>query len=114
MKSEDIEKALNGLAFIEKNVNDVRELLFKEKGFQTPTIVERQNVAVVEPTKNPSLLFPEELKVLLNFETEENHWIIKPKQFLGSENFSRIAVIIRGAKGDYISAGKNSHFKIPK
>jgi hypothetical protein len=40
--------------------------------------------------------------------------MVKPRQFLGSENFAKIASIARGMGGDYISAGKESHFRIPK
>lgn len=112
MKLEDIERALNVIASQEKNIDELRELILKEK--DTPTIAERQGTVVVEPTKNASALFPEDLKVLLSFESEEDHWLVKPKQFLGSDNFSRIAAIVRQAKGEYKSAGKNSHFKIPK
>ncbi len=39
---------------------------------------------------------------------------IKPKQFLGSENFATVASAIRGLGGEYISAGKASHFRIFK
>ena len=31
-----------------------------------------------------------------------------------AENFAKIASIVRGAGGEYISAGKESHFRIPK
>ena len=59
-------------------------------------------------------MFPEELAVLLNFEEKGEHIIVKPRQFLGSENFARIASIVREMDGEYISAGKNSHFRISK
>jgi hypothetical protein len=34
--------------------------------------------------------------------------------FLGSENFAKIASAVRGMGGEYISAGKDSHFRVPK
>ena len=40
--------------------------------------------------------------------------ILKPKQFLGSDHFSKIASTVRSLGGQYVSAGKNSHFEIPK
>ena len=58
--------------------------------------------------------FPEELETRLSFEEKGDHIIIKPKQFLGSENFAKIASAIRGMGGEYISAGKDSHFRVPK
>jgi hypothetical protein len=58
--------------------------------------------------------FPQDLANLLIFEESKNTIIIKPKEFLGSKNFARIAAVVRELKGEYISAGKESHFKIPK
>jgi hypothetical protein len=60
------------------------------------------------------LSFPEELEARLSFEDKEDYIIIKPKQFLGSENFAKIASAVRGMGGEYISAGKDSHFRVPK
>ncbi len=59
-------------------------------------------------------VFPKELEDMLFFEESGNDIIIKPRRFLGSENFSKIASLVRSAGGEYISAGKESHFRIPK
>lgn len=64
--------------------------------------------------KNILESFPEDLRQQLNFTEQTDHVIVKPRQFLGSENFAKIATIVRELKGEYISAGKESHFKIPK
>jgi hypothetical protein len=58
--------------------------------------------------------FPEELEARLSFDEKGDYIIIKPKQFLGSENFAKIASAVRGMGGEYISAGKDSHFRVPK
>jgi hypothetical protein len=58
--------------------------------------------------------FPQELENLLNIEERNEYIIIKPRQFLGSENFAKIASAVRGMGGEYISAGKDSHFRVPK
>jgi hypothetical protein len=58
--------------------------------------------------------FPEELEARLSFEEKGEYIIIKPKQFLGSDNFAKIAAASRGMGGEYISLGKDSHFRIPK
>jgi len=63
--------------------------------------------------KDVQELFPEDLRALLSFEQREGYCIIKPKQFMGSENFARIAEVVRAHGGQYVSAGKESHFKIP-
>jgi hypothetical protein len=60
------------------------------------------------------MMFPEELDNLLNFEEKGDYIIIKPRQFLGSENFAKIASTVRGIGGEYISAGRESHFRVPK
>ncbi len=60
------------------------------------------------------LAFPEELETLLNFQEKDDYIMVKPRQFLGSENFAKIASTVRGLGGEYISAGKDSHFRVPK
>ena len=60
------------------------------------------------------MIFPEDLENLLSFEEKDDYVIIKPRQFLGSENFAKIASAVRGMGGDYVSAGKASHFRVPK
>ena len=60
------------------------------------------------------MAFPEELENLLSFEEKSDYVVIKPRQFLGSENFAKIASAVRGLGGEYISAGKDSHFRVYK
>lgn len=59
------------------------------------------------------MLFPEDLETMLSFEDKTDYVIVKPRQFLGSENFAKIASVVRSAGGEYVSAGKASHFRIP-
>jgi len=58
--------------------------------------------------------FPEELEARLDFTEKGDYIIIKPKQFLGSDNFAKIASAVRGMGGEYISQGRDSHFRVPK
>jgi hypothetical protein len=60
------------------------------------------------------LAFPEDLETLLSFQEKNDYIMVKPLQFLGSENFAKIASAVRGLGGEYISAGKDSHFRVPK
>jgi hypothetical protein len=60
------------------------------------------------------MMFPQDLDNLLNFEEKPDYIIIKPRQFLGSENFAKIASTVRGIGGEYISAGRDSHFRVYK
>lgn len=59
-------------------------------------------------------LFPKDLEDMLLFEEKEEYVVIRPRQYLGSDNFAKIAAIVREASGEYISVGKDSHFRVPK
>jgi len=77
---------------------------------------QRQPTETAKPASvaAPRDIFPKELADMLTFE-ESGEWIIiKPRQFLGSENFAKIAAIVRDAGGEYVSVGKESHFRIPR
>ena len=59
--------------------------------------------------------FPQDLAGMITFEESGNNIIIKPRHYLGSDYFARIAAIIRDQLGgQYISAGRDSHFKVPR
>ena len=64
--------------------------------------------------KDIRTLFPKELEDMLNFDETAQYIIIKPRQYLGSENFAKIASIVRSTGGEYISAGKESHFRVSR
>jgi hypothetical protein len=76
-----------------------------------PQLQIHEKTKAVEDIK---MMFPEDLENLLSFEEKDQYVVIKPRQFLGSENFSKIASIVRGEGGEYVSAGKASHFRVPK
>jgi hypothetical protein len=81
---------------------------------EQPKKAERKEPAKPFEGPKPADLFPEDLRGLLSFEDQADWTIIKPRQFLGTENFAKIAEIVRKHNGDYISAGKESHFRIPR
>jgi len=58
--------------------------------------------------------FSSELAGMLLFEESGNFIIVKPRRFLGSNNFAKIASVVRDLGGEYVSDGRNSHFKITK
>jgi len=58
-------------------------------------------------------LFPTDLREMLSFTESGEYHIIKPLNYLGSDTFAKIASIIREAGGEYVSAGKESHFRVP-
>jgi len=60
-------------------------------------------------------VFPQDLAGMLYFEVTEEYVLVKPRQYLGSDNFRRIASIVRNQlNGEYVSAGRDSHFRIPR
>ena len=65
--------------------------------------------------ENVQKVFPQDLGRMLYFEVTEDYVIIKPRQYLGSENFAKIATVIRDRlNGEYVSQGRESHFRIPR
>lgn len=73
----------------------------------TKATVEAENA--IEATKK---LFPTLLEEMLNFEDKLDYVQIKPKQFLGADNFGKVASVVRGVGGEYVSAGRDSHFRV--
>jgi hypothetical protein len=107
---------------ISQDLADVSKSLKAATGAAAPS-----RPTVPSPTPTPSVpsgalrsakdvqtMFPTELEDMLNFTETPQYIIIKPRRFLGSDNFAKIASIVRSNGGEYISAGKESHFKIPR
>jgi hypothetical protein len=80
---------------------------------QTPSTVSHE-IHENKTIEDIQIAFPEDLESLLSFEDKGDYIMVKPRQFLGSENFAKIASAVRGMGGEYISAGKESHFRVPK
>ena len=59
-------------------------------------------------------LFPIPLVKMVTITEEQEAIIIKPVQYLGAEIFSKVMKIVTHVGGEYVSAGKNSHWEIPK
>jgi len=77
-----------------------------------PTMSQTQRLRTVDEIQR---VFPQDLLGLLLFEVTEDYIIVKPRQYLGSENFARIASIVRDQlRGEYVSHGKESHFRVPR
>ena len=58
-------------------------------------------------------LFPNDLLEKLEFKETEEHIVIRPRRYLGSDSFAKIASIVRDAGGEYVNAGRGSHFRLP-
>jgi hypothetical protein len=59
-------------------------------------------------------MFDQYLQDHLNFIEEKGFVILKPKEYLGSENFAKVIAIVKKNGGEYVSAGKESHFRFQK
>ena len=76
-----------------------------------------------QPTKMVQLTIQEQLEKvkqpfgdlagLLLFTFDGGKVVVRARQFLGSENFAKIANIVRGLGGNYVSAGRDSRFELP-
>jgi hypothetical protein len=59
-------------------------------------------------------IFPEPYAEMLTVSDEGDAWTVRPREFLKPNDFKEIASIIKQYGGSYVSAGKFSHFRVPK
>jgi hypothetical protein len=69
---------------------------------------------VSSPLDSRRPLFPEPFSEMLNVTDQGTYWEVKPKMFLQTADFAEIARLVKQYGGDYVSAGKSSHFRVPK
>ena len=50
----------------------------------------------------------------LAFEEEGRYIVIRTRRYLGTDTFAKIASLIREAGGEYVSMGKQSHFRVDR
>lgn len=101
-------------AITQKIIDVISPIIHEYTTVSAKTLEQAVKTETTEAVEDVKKNFPEDLQNLLNFEETPDLIIIKPKSFLGSENFAKIAFIVRGIGGDYVSAGKASHFRVPK
>jgi hypothetical protein len=111
--AQKVDELINVLNVISGDLAEVSKSLKMVSGIVAP------EVSITPSEKKRSLkdvkqAFSSELAGMLIFEESGNLIIVKPRRFLGSDNFAKIASIVRDLGGEYISAGRNSHFKVPK
>ena len=108
-----IDQLLNVLNLISRDLTEILKLLRNTEATLAAPIP-ASPTEKLRSIKDVQTLFPEELENLLIFEDREEHIIIRPRRYLGSDNFAKVASIVRDVGGEYVSAGKESHFKLPK
>jgi hypothetical protein len=109
---------------ISKNLKSSINILNKSENISKPkssqqTITFKQpistSISKISTVNDVVKIFPKDLSDKLNFEVKKEYILVKPKQYLGSDNFRRIAEIIRDQlQGEYVSAGRDSHFRIQR
>jgi hypothetical protein len=109
--AQKVDELLNVLNVIAGDLSEVSQSLKSVSesavALATPPVKKRNLKDVKEA-------FSSELAGMLLFEEREHFFVVKPRRFLGSDNFAKIASIVRNLSGEYVSAGKNSHFNVPK
>ena len=103
-----IAKSLDEMTKDNKRVNELMEKKY-ENDCRIPSSGE--NMTFLEKVKAS---FPADLSSMLIFLDLPDKIEIHAKQYMGSDNFGKVLSIVRGLDGEYISAGKNSHFIIKK
>lgn len=78
-----------------------------------PSTAQAPTTQSTTPTK-PLEIFLKDLADLLVASENGAFTVFKPRAYLGSDNFAKIASIIRDEGGEYVSAGKDSYFRISK
>ena len=112
--SRKIDELLNVLNVISGDLVEISKSLKAASGTTAApatSVTPTEKLRSIEAVKQA---FSSELAGMLTFEESENYVIVRPRRFLGSDNFAQIASIVRNLGGEYISAGRNSHFKVPK
>ncbi len=109
-----VDEILNVLNVISGDIAEVSKFLKAVSGPATAPAVSVTPAGKLRGTKDVKQAFSSELAGMLLFEESGNFIIVKPRRFLGSNNFAKIASVVRDLGGEYVSAGRNSHFKITK
>jgi hypothetical protein len=112
--SHRIDQLLNVLNMISRDLTDISKSL---KAVSAPTAAPAIPAASKEELRSVEGVrgaFSSDLEDMLIFEEAGDYIMIKTRRFLGSDNFAKIASIVRSLGGEYISAGKDSHFKVPR
>jgi hypothetical protein len=108
-----LNKISEDLRAVSTSIKSVAVPQITQPAQQAPAQVSHE-IHAKKPLDDVRIAFPEDLEHLLTFEEKDDYIMIKPKQFLGSENFAKIASAVRGMGGEYISAGRDSHFRVYK
>jgi hypothetical protein len=109
-----VDELLNLLKVISGDLTEVSMSLKAATGTTAAPVISVAPSTKTRDINDIKQAFSSELTGMLLFEENEKFVIVKPRRFLGSDNFAKIASIVRDLGGEYVSAGRNSHFNVPK
>jgi len=109
-----VDELLNVLNVISGDIAEVSKSLKAVSGPAAAPAVSVTPAGKLRGVEDVKQAFSSEFAGMLLFEESGNFIILKPRRFLGSDNFAKIASVVRDLGGEYVSAGRNSHFKITK
>jgi hypothetical protein len=112
--AKKVDELVNVLKVISGDLIEVSNSLKKLSGSKAAPTISESLIEKKHDINEVKQAFSAEFAGMLFFEESGKFVIVKPRRFLGSDNFAKIASIVRDLGGEYISAGRNSHFKIPK
>lgn len=112
--AQKIDELLSVLKVISGDLTEVSKSLKTASKPAVPQAVSAPPAQKKRSITDVKQAFSSELEGMLLFEEKEKIIIVRPRRFLGSDNFAKIASIIRNLEGEYVSAGKKSHFEVPK
>ena len=116
--TEEILRRLSEVLDVLKRISEDLQDISKSLKATVPHVAPASMTQPTKPTgktvEDVSTMFPKELETMLIIEDKGAFIKITPRQFLGSENFAKIASAVRDAGGEYVSAGRDSHFRVPK
>lgn len=111
--SQKVDELLNVLKVVSADLSDVSKSL-KSLTIQKVTTPVSGTPFEKKDLNSVKEAFSSELADMLIFEDSGKFVVVKPRRFLGSDNFAKIASIVRELGGEYVSAGRDSHFKIAR
>ena len=99
---------------VEKWLQDEKNRIQSERSTVAPEQTQKPEPKPLT-IEDVSKAFPADLSGIVYFEDEGESILVKPRQFLETETFRKIADIVKDQLGgEYISLGKGSHFRVSK
>ena len=112
--AKKVDELLSLLKVISGDLTEVSISLKAATGITAAPVISAAPSTKPRDINDVKQAFSSELADVLLFGENEKFIIVKPRRFLGSDNFAKIASIVRDLGGEYVSAGRNSHFNVPK